>query len=112
MNVSSQSPLLLVICAVFWPARVSGPIQPSGKGGKMLQDKFQVSGSKFNVGLELELETWNAELETVNLPGTWTAESVAGHPCDIYLPPQRNQHGYVALYLHGVHLDGLDDKPA
>jgi len=44
--------------------------------------------------------------------GTWTIESVAGHPCDVYLPQARNQYGYVVLYLHGVHLNRLEDKPA
>lgn len=35
--------------------------------------------------------------------GTWTEELVGGHPCDVYEPPQRNPHGYVVLFLHGVH---------
>jgi S-formylglutathione hydrolase FrmB len=43
---------------------------------------------------------------------TWTTETVAGHPCDLFLPARRNPHGYVVLYLHGVHLNRLDDKPA
>jgi hypothetical protein len=42
----------------------------------------------------------------------WSTQTIAGHPCDLYLPPERNKHGYVALYLHGVHLNRLDDKPA
>ena len=42
----------------------------------------------------------------------WTTETIAGHPCDLYLPPERSKHGYVVLYLHGVHLNRLDDKPA
>jgi S-formylglutathione hydrolase FrmB len=42
----------------------------------------------------------------------WTTETIAGHRCDVYLPPQRSKHAYVALYLHGVHLNRLDDKPA
>jgi enterochelin esterase-like enzyme len=44
--------------------------------------------------------------------GTWTEETVGGHPCEVYLPPARNQYGYVAIYLHGVHLNRLNDKPA
>jgi len=40
----------------------------------------------------------------------WTNESVGGHPCDIYVPPRPSPHGYVALYLHGVHLNRLHDK--
>jgi pimeloyl-ACP methyl ester carboxylesterase len=42
----------------------------------------------------------------------WTVEQVAGHPCDVYEPPARNPQGFVVLYLHGVHLNRLDDKPA
>jgi len=45
------------------------------------------------------------------MPGAWTTESVGGHECDVYLPPQRSPHGYVALYLHGVHLNRLHDQP-
>src|SRR5262245_14478430 len=46
------------------------------------------------------------------MPGTWTTESLAGHECDLYEPPERNPHGYVVLYLHGVHLNRLADKSA
>ena len=42
--------------------------------------------------------------------GTWTEELVGGHPCDVFIPAQRHKHGYVALYLHGVHLNRLNDK--
>ena len=42
---------------------------------------------------------------------SWSTESVAGHECDVYDPPQRNAHGYVVLYLHGVHVNRLSDKP-
>ncbi len=42
----------------------------------------------------------------------WTTASVAGHECHIYDPPQRTPHGFVVLYLHGVHMNRLDDKPA
>ena len=44
------------------------------------------------------------------MPGTWTEESISGHSCDVYTPPRRSQHGYVVLYLHGVHLNRLHDK--
>jgi hypothetical protein len=44
------------------------------------------------------------------MPGTWTEESIAGHSCDVYTPPRRNPHGFVVLYLHGVHLNRLHDK--
>jgi S-formylglutathione hydrolase FrmB len=42
--------------------------------------------------------------------GTWNVVTVAGHPCDVYEPPERNPHGYVVLFLHGVHLGRLVDK--
>jgi len=46
------------------------------------------------------------------MTGTWTEENVGGHPCHIYDPPERNKHGYVVIYLHGVHQGRLHDKPA
>ena len=46
------------------------------------------------------------------MPGTWTLETIAGKPCDVYVPPRVNEHGYVVLYLHGVHLNRLHDKTA
>jgi S-formylglutathione hydrolase FrmB len=46
------------------------------------------------------------------VPMPWSEVRIAGHPCDLYEPPQRNAHGYVVLYLHGVHLGKLHDKPA
>ncbi len=46
------------------------------------------------------------------MPGTWTEELVGGHPCHLYEPPQRNKHNYVVMYLHGVHLGQLHEKPA
>ena len=35
---------------------------------------------------------------------------MGGHPCDVYQPPDRHPHGFVILYLHGVHLQRLHDK--
>jgi S-formylglutathione hydrolase FrmB len=46
------------------------------------------------------------------MSGTWTLETVGGHPCDVYEPPVRSPYGYVVLYLHGVHLNRLQDKTA
>jgi len=43
--------------------------------------------------------------------GKWQQHSVAGHPCDLFLPDSQNLHGYVIIYLHGVHLQKLNDKP-
>jgi S-formylglutathione hydrolase FrmB len=37
---------------------------------------------------------------------------LAGHPCDMYQPRKRNPHGYVVVYLHGVHSNRLHDKHA
>ncbi len=42
--------------------------------------------------------------------GGWRQVHVGGHPCDVYEPPQRNPHGHVVVYLHGVHLNRLVDK--
>jgi S-formylglutathione hydrolase FrmB len=44
------------------------------------------------------------------MPGNWALETVGGHPCDVYEPPVRSPYGYVVLYLHGVHLNRLQDK--
>lgn len=44
--------------------------------------------------------------------GTWEKPTIGGHPCDVYLPPDRPSGGAVLLYLHGVHLNRLLDKPA
>lgn len=44
--------------------------------------------------------------------GTWTLETVGGHPCDVYVPPTMNAHGYVVLFLHGVHLGRLVENAA
>jgi len=40
----------------------------------------------------------------------WTEQTVGGHPCDLYNPRNPNPHGYVAIYLHGVHMGRLTDK--
>lgn len=42
--------------------------------------------------------------------GTWSEDTVAGHPCDVYQPPEPNPHGLAVIYLHGVHLQRLIDK--
>jgi len=44
--------------------------------------------------------------------GNWSEVDVAGHACEIYEPAEPNPHGYVVMYLHGVHLNHLSDKPA
>jgi S-formylglutathione hydrolase FrmB len=45
-------------------------------------------------------------------PGTWSEFELAGHACEIYEPPTLNPHGFVVIYLHGVHMNRLRDKPA
>lgn len=35
---------------------------------------------------------------------SWIREDVAGHTCDLFEPARPSEHGYVVLYLHGVHL--------
>ena len=41
----------------------------------------------------------------------WREETVGGHPCDLFEPAEPNPNGYVALYLHGVHIGRLRDQP-
>jgi pimeloyl-ACP methyl ester carboxylesterase len=43
--------------------------------------------------------------------GTWTEELLGGHPCDLFQPGTPADHGFVILYLHGVHLQRLRDQP-
>jgi enterochelin esterase-like enzyme len=42
--------------------------------------------------------------------GNWSEVAVAGHPCDVFEPARPSEHGYVVLYLHGIHLDRLHDN--
>ncbi len=42
--------------------------------------------------------------------GKWSEVVIAGHPCDVYEPPQLNEHGWTVMYLHGVHVNRLMDK--
>ncbi len=51
-----------------------------------------------------------AVLATMTNIGKWSVASVAAHPCDVFEPFERNPHGYVVIYLHGVHLGKLNDK--
>lgn len=44
--------------------------------------------------------------------GTWSEVELGGHACEIYEPPRPAPEGYVVVYLHGVHLQPLRDKPA
>jgi pimeloyl-ACP methyl ester carboxylesterase len=44
--------------------------------------------------------------------GTWSEIEIAGHPCHVYEPPSPSPHGYMAMYLHGVHMDELQQHAA
>jgi S-formylglutathione hydrolase FrmB len=44
--------------------------------------------------------------------GSWSEIELAGHTCEIYEPPRPSEHGYVVVYLHGIHLQSLRDKAA
>jgi len=46
-----------------------------------------------------------------NDSGSWSQTLVAGHECEVYEPPRPSPHGYVVVYLHGVHQNRLSDKP-
>lgn len=41
----------------------------------------------------------------------WTTEEVSGHACEVFRPAKRGQHGFVLLYLHGVHQGRLSEQP-
>ncbi|MEK6249330.1 MAG: alpha/beta hydrolase-fold protein, partial [Planctomycetales bacterium] len=43
--------------------------------------------------------------------GSWTQIKVAGHPCDVFEPDVPNIHQYTVIFLHGVHMGRLVDKP-
>jgi S-formylglutathione hydrolase FrmB len=45
-------------------------------------------------------------------PGTWSEVDLGGHTADVFEPARPSPHGYVAIYLHGVHLNRLIDQPA
>ncbi|QDU77789.1 Putative esterase [Bremerella volcania] len=44
--------------------------------------------------------------------GNWRKIDLDGHLCELFEPRQRNEHGYVVIYLHGVHLGKLYHSPA
>jgi len=41
--------------------------------------------------------------------GTWNEIQLASHTCYVYEPAGPSEHGYVLIYLHGVHLGRLDE---
>ncbi len=48
----------------------------------------------------------------MTLAGTWTETELAGHTCDVFEPERPHPQGFVAIYLHGVHLNRLVEQPA
>ena len=46
----------------------------------------------------------------MNDPGFWTTESIDGHDCFVYSPPQVTEN-FTVIYLHGVHQGRLHDHP-
>jgi S-formylglutathione hydrolase FrmB len=42
----------------------------------------------------------------------WSEIHLSGHPCDVFEPIVANEHGFVLIYLHGVHQNRLVDNPA
>jgi pimeloyl-ACP methyl ester carboxylesterase len=44
--------------------------------------------------------------------GTWSEFEIGGHPCQAFLPTAPSAHGDTVMYLHGVHLGRLDERPA
>jgi pimeloyl-ACP methyl ester carboxylesterase len=44
--------------------------------------------------------------------GTWSDVTIAGHPCQAFQPDAAAPHGGVVMYLHGVHLGRIDERPA
>lgn len=45
----------------------------------------------------------------MNSNNKWQERTVAGHPCDIFIPTQTNKQRYLVIYLHGVHMEMLRD---
>lgn len=43
--------------------------------------------------------------------GNWTEFTLSGHRCERFEPQYPNPHGYVLIYLHGVHLGRLREQP-
>ncbi|MCO6455050.1 MAG: esterase [Pirellulaceae bacterium] len=42
--------------------------------------------------------------------GEWRQVTLAGHDCELFEPAERNPHGWVVLYLHGVHVGRLAEQ--
>ena len=44
--------------------------------------------------------------------GSWSEIELAGHPCDLFSPAIPHEHGFSVIYLHGVHLQRLNENAA
>jgi S-formylglutathione hydrolase FrmB len=42
----------------------------------------------------------------------WSETRLSGHRCDLFEPESYNPHNFALIYLHGLHLHRLIDKPA
>lgn len=42
--------------------------------------------------------------------GSWSTIEIAGHPCDVYEPPARDERGFAVIYLHGVRVARLSEN--
>ncbi|ADB16318.1 hypothetical protein Psta_1643 [Pirellula staleyi DSM 6068] len=62
------------------------------------------------MGLATKEPEWTTSGPVVSAEGTWTLETIDGHPCDLFQPAKPSPHKYTVLYLHGVHLNRLVDK--
>ena len=51
-------------------------------------------------------------ISQVTIAGTWSEAELAGHTCDVFEPERPHPQGFVAIYLHGVHLNRLVEQPA
>ncbi len=44
--------------------------------------------------------------------GTWTELEIGGHPAYAFAPAAPAPHGETVMYLHGVHVSRIDERPA
>jgi len=69
-------------------------------------------GCQTTVGVAVDFISKEEDQPLSDQSGLWSEIRVAEHACDLYEPPLPSPHGYVVVYLHGVHLNRLVDKPA
>jgi enterochelin esterase-like enzyme len=44
--------------------------------------------------------------------GVWSEVEIAGHRCQAFAPAAPAPHGAIVMYMHGVHLGRIDERPA